>query len=187
MGGQGILIAGLLIFVGVHLLPALGVRAAIVARLDENRFKAVFAIVALVGLGLVIYGKADAAFVHLWSPPVWGRHVAWLMMLPALFLIIAANMPGNVKRFTPHPMMWAVVIWAISHLLANGDLASLLLFGAMGLFGVIHIVSANMRGASVQTMPVSAASDLKILAIAVVSYVLLAFAHPYLFRVPAFV
>lgn len=181
------LIIGMAIFVGIHLLPAAPtVRLALIRKIGENGYKGIYSLLALVGLGMIIYGKAIASYDALWYPPVWSRHLVWAVMLPALILIVAANVPGNVKRLTPHPMMWAVFLWALAHLAANGDQASIILFAPLLAFSVIHIVSANRRGATLQTHKLPVAADIKVAVIGVAAYVILLFAHPFLFKVSAF-
>ncbi len=181
-----VLTIGMAIFVAIHLIPsAPNLRASLLGKFGENGYKGIYSLLALAGLGMIIYGKAIASYDPVWNPPVWSRHLVWTMMLPALILIVAANVPGNVKRLTPHPMMWAVSIWAIAHLVANGDKASIILFAPLLAFALIHIVSANRRGASVQSEKLPLAADLKIVGIGVAVYVILLFAHPFLFKVSA--
>jgi len=182
-----LLIIGVSLFVAIHLLPSIVLlRSAIFDQLGEGRYKGLYSVVALAGLGLMIYGKAVADIVHVFSPPEWAPYLARVAMAPALVLIVAANVPGNIKRFTPHPMMWAVLIWAVTHLAANGDQASIILFAPMALFAVIHIVSANMRGATTQQDRLPALADIKVTGMGLATYAIFAVAHPYLFRMPAF-
>ena len=161
-------------------------RSALFNQLGEGAYKGIYSLVALVGLGLLIYGGSQAEFVPVWDPPVWTRHIAWVTMIPALILIVGANVPGNIKRFTPHPMMWSVLIWALTHLAANGDQASVIMFAPFAAFAVIHILTANARGATVQTEVLPFAADMKVIAIGVVSYIIIGVAHSYLFGMPAF-
>lgn len=179
---------GMVLFIGIHLLPtASGLRSGFVGRLGEDRYRGMFAAIAFAGLILIIVGKAYAPYVHLWVPPVWGRHAAHGLMLPALILLPAANMPTNIKRFTRHPMLWGVTLWALAHLLANGDLASLILFGGFGVYSLFDMWSANRRGATLSTEMLPMKKDVMVVVAGLVTYALFAFLHPYLFRVPAFV
>ncbi|MEH6559183.1 MAG: NnrU family protein [Oceanicoccus sp.] len=181
-----LLIIGMAIFVGIHLIPsAPNFKASLLGRFGEDGYKRIYSLLALAGLGMIIYGKAVASYNPVWYPPIWSRHLVWAMMLPALILIVAANVPGNVKRLTPHPMMWAVSIWAIAHLAANGDKASIILFAPLLAFAAIHIVSANSRGAQVQSEKLPLTADLKVVIIGIAVYVVLLFAHPFLFKVSA--
>ena len=125
-----LLITGLLVFVAIHLLPAaVDLRASLIDRLGEMPYKAVFAGISLLGLVMIVVGKGRADFVPLWQPPLWAKHVTFPLMIGAFVLLPAANMPTNIKRFTRHPMLWGVTLWSIGHLIANGDMASVILFG----------------------------------------------------------
>ena len=182
-----ILIIGVSLFVAIHLLPSIvPLRTALFDKLGEGRYKGLYSLLALAGFGLIIWGKAYAPYYPVWTPPEWTRHLAWIVMLPALILIVAANVPGNIKRFTPHPMMWAVFIWSISHLAANGDQASIMLFAPFAAFAVVHIISANARGATRQTAVLPFKADLKVIVIGTITYAVFGFAHPWLFKMAAF-
>lgn len=182
-----LLTIGISLFVAIHLLPAVvPMRNALFNKLGEGPYKGLYSLVALVGLGLIIWGKAYASYVPVWQPPLWTRYVVEFAMLPALILIVGANVPCNIKRFTPHPMMWAVLIWSVAHLSANGDLASMILFAPFATFAIIHMISANKRGATKQVDTLPTKADIKVSAMGLATYVLLAFAHPWLFKMPAF-
>lgn len=177
---------GMAIFIGIHLMPSVfPLRAMLIAKLGEGPYKGVYSSISLVGLVLIVCGKAYAEFIPVWSPPHWGRYIAWVLMLPALILIVGANVPCNIKRLSPHPMMLAVMIWAGSHAVANGDQASILLFAPFALFALIHIVTANIRGSVTQKDALPFVSDVKVIAIGTATYFILAAAHPYLFKMPA--
>ncbi len=147
-----LLIAGLALFFITHLIPSLpGIRTGLKASLKPNGYKAVFSLLSLGGLALIVYGLMQAPFQHLYAPPSWGRHLAMLLMLPALYLFLSnatRPVPSSAQVWTAHPMNWGVVIWASAHLLANGDLAHVLLFSSFLLFSLISIISGNRRGAS---------------------------------------
>jgi uncharacterized membrane protein len=133
----------------------------------------------------MVTGMVQAPFIFVWQPPAWGFTVVPLLMLPALVLVVGAYLPGNVHRLTPHPMLWGVVLWAVGHLFANGDAASLWLFGSLGLYSLFAIWSANRRGAVRATAREHAEKDLVVLAVSVLLYVGFAFLHPVLFGVVA--
>jgi uncharacterized membrane protein len=181
------LIAGIVLFIAIHLLPSVvPMRNALHNSLGDGPYKGLYSLVSLVGFGLIVWGKAYAEFIPVWSPPVWTRYIVGVVMLPALFMIVAANVPGNIKRFTPHPMMWAVFIWSAAHLGANGDQASIILFAPFAAFSLVYIVSANARGAAKQTEVLPFSKDLKIAAMGLVAYLLFGFGHAWLFKMPAF-
>ncbi len=183
-----LLISGLVVFLGIHLLPSFsGIRAELLEKYGEKRYKGLYSLVAAIGLILIIMGMIYRDFVHLWVPPVWGRHAAIALMLPALILLGAANAPTNIKRFTRHPMLWGVTLWACAHLLANGDLASLILFGSFGIYSLFDMWSANRRGAEKSTEIYPISKDLKVIGMGVVVYVGLLLAHPYIIGVPVLI
>jgi len=177
-----ILVLGAVIFIGTHLIPVLGQsRARLVNRLSLNGYKLLFTILSMLGLGLMIWGKAKAPQAPVWYPPAWGRDAAMAIMLPSIVLLAVAKSPTNIKRLTPHPMMWGFILWALAHLLANGNLASMILFGSIGVYSVIAIVSANQRGAHPSTMRVPAVRESSGLIFGVLVYFALLYFHPYLF------
>ncbi|OBV40390.1 NnrU family protein [Janthinobacterium psychrotolerans] len=145
-----VLIAGLLLFLGVHSvrIVADGWRGAQLARLGEKKWKGVYSVAALAGLILVIwgYGLARQQPVALWSPPTALRHLSGLLMLFSLVLLAAANVPRNsIKARLHHPMLLGTQLWAVAHLLSNGTLADLLLFGSFLLWSSADLVSAIGR------------------------------------------
>lgn len=180
------LILGLAVLIGVHLIPSVPpLRRGLVTRLGESAYKGLFSLFALTGLVLIILGMSQAAFIPVWQPPLWGKALTPLFMLPALILLVGAYLPGNVHRLTPHPMSWGVVLWAVGHLLANGDAASLLLFGSLGLYSLLAIWSGNRRGARKATLAMTIDRDLIVIGVGLLLYVTLVFLHPTLFGVAA--
>ena len=146
-----LLIVGLVLFLGVHsvaiVAPAL--RASTIQRLGERAWKGLYALVSLIGFILICYGfgLARHAPVFLYSPPTWLRHAALIVMLPVFPLLIAAYLPGRIKTAAKHPMLAAVKLWAFAHLLANGTLADLLLFGGFLAWAVADRISVKRRPA----------------------------------------
>ena len=176
------LIAGLVIFFGIHLLPSCtGLRARLLARLGELPYKGAFSAVALAGFALIVYGMAHAPHIPLWRPPAIAAAVAAVVMAPALILLAAANFDNNIKRLARHPMSLGVLLWALSHLLANGDWASLLLFGAFAAFA-LH----NLRGRAQPLTPSPLKKDALAVVIGLLAYFLLVALHGPLFGVALF-
>lgn len=134
-----LLIIGLVVFIGIHILPTKPeLRQAFASRLGEQTYKIAFSAIALVGFALIVYGYHKVQLNPgknpvLWYPPHWGRHIAMALMLPVFPLIIASLLPGRMAGAIRHPMITAVKFWALAHLFVRGDLASLLLF--LGLLG----------------------------------------------------
>jgi uncharacterized membrane protein len=183
-----ILILGLIIFISIHLLPAFSsVRTRLVKKFGEKRYKGLYSLVAATGLIVIIVGMIYRDFVHLWIPPVWGRHAAMTLMLPAIILLVAADVPSNIKRFTRHPMLWGVTLWACAHLLANGDLASLILFGTFGSYALFDMWSANRRGSEKSTQVYPVSKDVKLAIIGIAVYAVIIFIHPYVIGIPVIV
>lgn len=180
--GIKLLSLGVLLFVGVHLVPAFGsLRQRLVDRLTLNGYKILFVVVSWLGVGLMVWGKIKAPQTAIWVPPGWSDEIALFIMLPSMILLTASMRPTNIKRFTPHPMMWGFVLWAGAHLLANGDLASIILFGSIGAYSIVAILSANARGAKLSTTVVPPAREAMAIGLGIVVYAALLFLHPYLF------
>lgn len=146
-----VLLLGLLIFLGAHSVRIVAApwREAQIARHGERRWKGLYALASLVGLVLVIhgYGLARAQAVELWTPPAWAPHAAGLLTALAFVLVAAAYAPpSRIRTVVRHPMVAGVLVWAIAHLLANGTLADLVLFGAFLIWAAADFVSALRRG-----------------------------------------
>ncbi|MCH7881181.1 MAG: NnrU family protein [Proteobacteria bacterium] len=177
-----IILLGLSIFFGIHLVPGLvGLRRRIITSLGERPYQVLYSIISLIGLILIVYGRSKAEFQPIWEPPVWSTDVAVVLMLPSFIFLASANMKSNIKRFTRHPMLWGVVLWSGAHLLANGDLASLLLFGSFGAFSLFGMFSANMRGATKQETKYPFTRDAVTIVAGLVAYGVFIFFHPYFF------
>lgn len=184
---MALLIAGLAVFFAVHMLPWFaGLRARLRAKLGERAYRAAFALVALAGFGLIVVGKANAPVVSLYEPPAWGSALAPPLVLAAFLLLPGAYMPANVKRFTRHPMLWAVTLWALAHLLANGDVASVMLFGAFLAYSLADMVSANARGAQRASKRYPWTQDAKAAGAGLIAYAVFLWLHPFLFGVSVF-
>ena len=188
------LILGLLMFLGMHSarIVAEGWRTQVIAQRGPGAWKGLYTVVSLVGLGLVIwgYGQARLAPVVLWAAPVWTRHLAALLVLVALVLLAAAQVPGNgIKARLHHPMVLGVNVWALAHLLANNTLADLLLFGSFLVWAVLDFRSSRQRDRAAGTVypPGTAGRTVAAVALGVLLWVVLAFgAHQWLFGVRPF-
>lgn len=144
------LVLGLALFIGVHALSTFrDFRASLVGRLGDMGFKGLYAVVSLVGLVLIVqgFGAARAAGpAQLWTPPAFLGHVAAVLMTFSFIAITAAYVPlGKIKATLKHPMLAGVKAWAFAHLLVNGDVASLLLFGAFLAWAVYDRISLKKR------------------------------------------
>lgn len=145
------LLAGLLCFIGAH---ATGIinnawRERTLARVGVPVWQGVLGLIALTGMVLIVIGYGDARAslnpIVLYQPPVWTRHLALLLMLPVFPLLFAAYLPGRIQRWTGHPLLLAVKIWAVAHLLANGLLIDVLLFGGLFAWALADRISFAHR------------------------------------------
>ena len=152
-----LLIAGLIIFLGLHSVRifAEGWRSQKLAQWGEGGWKGAYSVVSIVGFAVIVwgYGQSRLAPVVLWVPPVATRHIAATLMLLAVVLLVAAYVPGNaIKAKLHHPMILAVKTWALAHLLANGNLADVLLFGAFLAWAVADFISCRKRDRAAGTV-----------------------------------
>lgn len=137
-----LLIPGLLLFMGLHSLREFGLRERLQTRLGTGRYRLFFSIGIVISLLLIVQGKAGAPFIQLWVPPFNLRSLTHLIMLSATMLFIAGSLPHSFTReLVVHPMLIGVILWGVAHLISNGDLASVLLFGLLPLWAVVKIVS----------------------------------------------
>jgi uncharacterized membrane protein len=188
-----LLILGLVLFLGTHSFSmARGPRAAIIGRIGEGPFKGLYSLLSLAGIVLVSigYGQYRAGgYIPVWDPPVWTRHLALLLVLVAFICFVAAYLPGRIKARLKHPMLAGVKIWAFAHLLANGDLGSILLFGSFLVWAVLARISAKRRDVAAQhggtAAPAGWRNDILAVAIGVAVYLAFVFwLHPWLIGVP---
>jgi uncharacterized membrane protein len=148
---MNLLILGLLLFLGIHSVSIVAPawRDAQVARLGEGPWKGIYSLLSIAGFVLLVYGYglARQSPVVLYTPPQGLRHVAALLMLPVFPLLFAAYLPGRIKAALKHPFLVAVKLWAVAHLLANGTLADVLLFGGFLAWAVADRISLKRRPA----------------------------------------
>jgi uncharacterized membrane protein len=186
-----ILILGLVVFIGIHLFTTRRqARLDLIGRLGEGGYKLLYSVLSLLGFVLIIIGfgaAREAGPPVVWDPPAALRHLALLLNLPIFVLLAAAYLPGRIKSATKHPMLLAVKVWALAHLLANGDLASIALFGSLLAWAVVARIAAKRReaveGVPNRSGPVR--NDIIALVVGVLLYVLMIFwGHPLLIGVP---
>src|SRR5512139_1618171 len=150
------LIVGLLLFLGVHSIAIVAPawRNAMAARLGDVSWKALYAAISVIGFVVLVHGYALARVepVVLYTPPAWTRHLAALLMLPVFPLLFSAYLPGRIKAAVKHPMLTATKAWALSHLLVNGNLADVLLFGGFLEWAVLDRISVGKRAATQKTL-----------------------------------
>ncbi|HEX5211142.1 MAG TPA: NnrU family protein [Pseudolabrys sp.] len=189
--GLGIFILGLAVFFAAHIFVTFrGARDNAIATLGLNAYRAVFAIVSIAGLALIVWGYAHyrAQAPQIWSPPAFMRHITIGLMLFAVIFFTAAFIPSHIKTKLKHPMLAGIKTWALAHLLSNGDLASILLFGSFLAWGVYARIAAKRRGdLGTTAAPAGWTNDVIVVAIGIVIYLALGYAfHPMVIGVPVF-
>lgn len=152
-----LLILGLIVFLGVHSVRifADGWRTRMREKLGENGWKGLVSVLSIAGFVAIVYGYGQTRLdvTMLWLPPIWTRHLAALLTIPAFILLVAAYFPGNlIKSKLHHPMVLGVKVWALAHLLANGMLADLLLFGGFLAWSVASFAAARRRDKAAGTV-----------------------------------
>jgi uncharacterized membrane protein len=148
--GLLILVAGLVLFLGMHAtrIPNDQRRSGMIARIGKNKYRAIYTAVSIVGLVLIVvgYGQARLDPVFVWNPPAAMRHIAALLMLISFIMLAACYVPGNhIKAKLQHPMTLSVKVWALAHLIANGTLADMVLFGSFLVWAVLLFKTARKR------------------------------------------
>jgi uncharacterized membrane protein len=189
-----LLVLGLIVFIGVHAFTmARTTRAGLVARVGEGAYKGVYSVVSLAGLVMISVGFGQyraAGYIPVWDPPVWTRHLALILVWVAFVLVAAAYLPGRIKAFAKgHPMLLGLKVWAVAHLLANGDLGSILLFGSILAWAVAARISVKRRDeAAAHGAPAALGgwrNDILALVIGTLAYgVFVVWLHPWLIGVP---
>jgi uncharacterized membrane protein len=141
-----LLIIGIVVFLGIHLLPTFPhFRDGLIGHIGETGYKVAFSLLSVAGFVLLVWGFAQAPVIQVWSPPPWTRWVAIVLMLPAFIFLVAAYVPGRIKARLKHPFLVAIKTWALAHLIANGDLASIVLFGSFLAYAVYDRIALKGR------------------------------------------
>jgi uncharacterized membrane protein len=185
---MALLILGVLLWAVSHLFPAVGVdqRARLVQRLGEGRYRGLFSLVIALAVVLMVLGWKSAAPMPVYRAPSLGPPLTGMVMLVAMVLFFSARPKTNIKRALRHPQLTGVLVWALAHLLANGDSRSVVLFGGLAVWTIVQIIATNRRdGPWKKPDAVSLKMDAIPLVIGVVAYGVLLWAHPWLFGVPA--
>jgi uncharacterized membrane protein len=147
--GFAILVVGLVVFLAPHSLTAMrSARQRVVDRLGLQLYKSAYSVVSIVGVVLIAYGFGlyrSTGWIDVWYPPAWTRHLTVALTWPAFILVAAAYIPGDIKRSLKHPMLAGIKLWAVAHLLSNGDLGSIVLFGSVLAWAVFDRISFRHR------------------------------------------
>jgi uncharacterized membrane protein len=191
--GLAVEILGLVIFLGAHVFVTMrNERAVLVAKFGEWPYRGLFSLVSIVGIVLIAYGFASyraAGFIIVWNPPAWTRHIVEALMWPASIMIVAAYIPGNIKRVLKHPMLAGVKTWAFAHLCANGDLGGIILFASVLAWAIYDRITLKHRSdTGGAPLPVGGGkNDIIAIIVGTIVYLALGFVfHPIVIGVPAF-
>lgn len=179
-----LLILGVLIWSFVHAIPAvpLGMRATMIDRIGEGPWKALFVLAIVISVVLMMLGWKSLPREFIYELPNWAVHLCGLSMLVMSVLFFAPYMPNNIRRFLRHPQLVGIVLWSAGHILASGQVRSLVLFGGIGAWAVVEILLINRRdGAWERPGPVGLKSDLKVLIAGLGFFLLFAFMHEGIF------
>ena len=189
--GLLVMILGLALFFAAHIFTTKrDARAQAIGRLGEGTYKILYSVVSLAGLALIVWGFGHyraTGWIDVWYPPKAMKHITVALMLPAVILVVASYLRGRIYATLKHPMLAGVKLWAFAHLLANGDLGSIILFGSFLGWGVYDRISLKHRTDSGgPPIPVGGVTnDLIAIAVGIVAYLALAFAfHPVVIGVP---
>jgi uncharacterized membrane protein len=185
-----LLLVGIVIFFGVHALTmARGLRLQLIGQLGEGGYKGAYSVLSFLGFGLIIWGFVQyraGGYIPIWSPPPFMNHIAMALMLPAMLLLFVYLLPaGRMKVAVKHPMLTMIKVWALAHLLANGDLGSLLLFGSFLIYAVVDRIAVKRHGGDVPRPLPWNSYDTAAIVLGIVGYLAVVYwLHPILFGVP---
>ena len=190
---MSLLIFGLVVFLGTHVFTTRReARAGLIARIGEGPYKGLYSLLSLIGIVLIAYGFARyraAGMIDVWSPPIWTKHLAAALIWPAIICVVAAYIPGRIKTTLKHPMLVGIKLWALAHLIANGDLGSIVLFGSFLAWAVFDRITLKRRadagGLSIPNGGMR--NDLIAVVVGTLVYVALGlWFHPWAIGVPVF-
>lgn len=184
-----LMLTGLIVFIGVHVFSSLrGMRDVAVEQLGILPYRAVHSLLSIAGVLMIAYGYGDwraAGPAQIWDPPVAMRHIALTLMLLSSIALGGYLVPSHIRAWLKHPMLVAVKIWALAHLLANGDAATMTLAAAILAWAVYDRISVKKRGVPLPVAPKGWGGDIVAVVIGGVLYAGLAFwFHPYVVGVP---
>jgi uncharacterized membrane protein len=187
------MILGLAAFLGGHAFVTLRAeRAALIKRIGEGPYKGLLSLAALAGIVLISYGFAqyrNGGLIEVWHPPTWTRHLAATLMWPAVICVVAAYIRGDIQRVLKHPMLVGVKLWAVAHLIANGDLGGIILFGSILGWAVFDRITLKRRSDPGAPAIPSGGRRNDVIAVVVGTLVYLALGfwfHPYLIGLRVF-
>jgi len=191
--GLAVEILGLVLFLGAHVFVSVrGEREALISRIGRGPYLGLFSLVSIAGVVLIAVGFARyraTGLIPVWYPPSWTRHIVVALMWPASIAVVAAYIPGDIKRVLKHPMLVGVKLWAVAHLCANGDLGGMILFGAVLAWAVYDRITLKHRtDPGAPPIPLGGRrNDMIAIGVGTIVYLALGFVfHPIVVGLPAF-
>ena len=184
-----VMIIGLVIFFGMHLVPVTGVKSSLIERMGEKKYQSIFSIISLVGFIIIIYGfslidtcnpmmaDCETDNFYLWDSFEYSKEISFLLMPICIIFIVASQMKSNIKKVVRHPMLIGVLIWSFVHLLSTGDLRSIILFASFGAFSIIDIIFT--RKTAEQGISFSILNDVVVIVVGLVLYSIILYFHEY--------
>lgn len=182
-----LLIAGVILWCLLHFLPTLArpLRQSIIDKLGNNPYRGLFSLLVLAALAMIIFGWRSTPEDYLYQLPPWSRTAGMLLMLLSFILFGASHYPTAIKRIVRHPMLTAVAVWSVSHLLTNGTTRALVLFGGLGLWAVAEVLLINRReGAWEKPEAPGMGREIRGLLISLVIFAVAVYFHKYFAGVP---
>ena len=183
---MNLLILGIIIFISIHLVPISPLKNILINRLGENKYKGLFSLIALIGILIIIYGFSSADYYPIWDPLPYSKELALTLMPISIVLLVAANIQTNIKRLTKHPMLIGILIWSFVHLIANGDLRSIMLFGSFGVYALIDIIFSKKVLTTNNTTNYTLTKDIIVVIIGLLVYAIIVYFHRYIAGVVIF-
>jgi uncharacterized membrane protein len=183
---MNLLILGITIFFSIHLVPIFPLKNILINRLGENKYKGLFSLIALVGILIIIYGFSSVDYYPIWDPLPYSKELALTLMLISIILLVAASIQTNIKRLTKHPMLIGILIWSFVHLIANGDLRSIILFASFGVYALIDIIFSKKVLTTNNTENYTLTKDIIVVIIGLLVYAIIVYFHQYIAGVAIF-
>jgi len=184
-----VLIIGLVIFFGMHLVPVTDIKSSLIERMGEKIYQIIFSIISLVGLIIIIYGfshidtcnpmmaDCDTDNFYLWDSFEYSKEISFLLMPICIIFIVASQMKSNIKKVVRHPMLIGVLIWSFVHLLSTGDLRSIILFLSFAAYSIIDLILTKKT--AVNEISYSIAKDVVVIVAGLVVYSIILYFHEY--------
>lgn len=177
------LMTGVLLWSAVHFFPRVAPykRKKVMVKIGVLQYKLIFASLILFSIFLMVKGWQSYAPQQVFTPPAWSGLATMILMCPSILLFVAAQMPGNIKRYLRHPQLSGLILWSLAHLVSNGDSRSIILFAGLMIWAITQIQLTNWREDSpVKSERVSSGKDALVLLVSIFLYILFIYLHVYI-------